>query len=172
MNATATAAMSIDQRRANAAKFARVIEKKYELSGPQLGILRTAARKYKTHLSKEEHNGEVETYNVRQDTLNVLIAKGLIHNDFLYSEDERARRVAMAEQIKIKMFETCRAVMPNDHLHIDETMGSIPAWKLVYRELERVAALLKGNMTKVIRITDAGRAVAEEFKFAIGAEEE
>lgn len=53
-----------------------------------------------------------------------------------------------------------------------ETDETTDAWKLMAVNLEMASTLLKDNDIKVLRITDAGRAVAAEFKFAIGAEEE
>lgn len=52
------------------------------------------------------------------------------------------------------------------------TAKGLVCWKLVMKDLQVVESILKGNEEKVIRITEAGRAVAVEFKFAIGAEEE
>lgn len=76
------AEMPIEQRRANAAKFGKAVARKYGLTGPQIGILRDAARKWVGYSSKpacgppEPHDGQVNTFNVRQDSIDALMQKG------------------------------------------------------------------------------------------------
>lgn len=173
------AEMTVSQRRAHAAKLGRAVEKKYGLSGPQIGILRDAARKWVGYTATpvcgppQLHDGQVSSYNVRQDSLDALRAKGFITTAYLYSDAEREKRAEKATRLMGDAFRTARTYEPKERLPLGaKEDGTYPAWKMVIKTLQEAEALLKGNEQKVTRITDAGREVAAEFKFAIGAEEE
>jgi hypothetical protein len=174
MNATE---MTLDQRRASAGKLGIAVTKKHGLSALQIGVLREAARKYKNWSPgpmPELHDGQVPTYHVRQDTLSALENKGLIQSEFLYDEATRAKRSQTADAIFHGVFEMARQHGPYDPVLIapGETEEITEAWKSMSVGLKMASSLLRDNETKVLRITDAGRAIAAEFKFAIGAEEE
>jgi hypothetical protein len=171
------AEMTLDQRRASAGKLGIAVAKKYGLSAPQIGVLREAARKYKNWKPgpmPELHDGTVPTYNTRQDTLDALRNKGYIQSEYLYDDAARTKRAQTADSILHGAFEMARQHGPYDPVLVapGETDETTEAWKSMMVNLKMASNLLKDNDTKVLRITDAGRAVAAEFKFAIGAEEE
>lgn len=153
------------------------ILKAHNLTGAQMGVLRTAARKWRNSRNADQgpHDGQISHVNVHGSTLQILITRGLLVKENLYSEADRAKRTNDAATKIRKAFAVAMVHEPDDNMQMDGIDGDLidtPAWKVVLELLEDAQDFQNGNLQKVIRITDAGRVIVAEFKAAIGAEEE
>lgn len=157
----------------------KAVLKKYSLTGPQMEVLRNAARKWKNGRNDKEglHDGQISTFGTHSTTLEILTGRGFLFKEHLHSAQERANRAARSNEIARKAFLVARNYDPYELMQSDSTsdIGVVidtPVWQVVLEMLNKVKDDTKENQIVVTRITDQGRAIVDEFKTAIGAEEE
>lgn len=148
---------------------AKIVLAKHGITSAQADVLRKAARKYKDYVPKGAfYGGEVSTYAVRQDTLDALLTRRLIVKELVHKED-REERLKHAEGLIDQSFSDAKTYDPYSKPY---PASSDPNWKHILAHLKAAEETFKSLQLTCLRITDAGRAVAKEWKEAIGAEEE
>lgn len=159
-------------------KACKEVMKKFQLSSAQLDVLRTAARKYVDHYHYQHagqhklHNGEVPTYNVKSETLEILQQRGLIAKGHrVNDEKEREEMKHHAESLIVGAHRTFR-LTANPFVDVETSDGPIVAWREVHSSLSMARGILNKLEETCHLITVSGRAIAAEWKIAVEAVEE
>jgi hypothetical protein len=144
--------------------------RKHDLTTAQMDVLRRAARKYAEGSETSAfHDGTVYTYGIRGDLLVKLNGRGLIAS--VHKIDNLGMRGAIEMQANYLISSAFR-IASGDPFGVTDEEQPVLRWRAVLSDLTVAKAKLSSLNETVLRITDAGRAVAAEWKEVVGAEEE
>jgi hypothetical protein len=155
----------------------KTVLKKHNITSAQADVLRRAARKYGFPTRDRETgdvvwplwDGTVDIYNIRQETLDILKSRSWIHQTWKIDDEEQRRAIASEENRLItSAWEIARAHDPGEKLYGTDLVAALA----VLQNLDQARLKHNSLFVKVLKITEAGRAVAAEWKAALGAEEE
>ena len=165
----------VKQKALDVVAAGRQYAKQHNLTLTQLDVLRSAARKYDNTYGGENakpHNGEVNTYNVRQDTLDILRQRGLIATGYrINDESQRAYQHKRIEELILTAWGIARNTTPHYKANAGDDAG-LESWRCVLMDLTTADNIRKALNEKCLLITDTGRDIAKGWKNVIGAMEE
>lgn len=142
------------------------------LTGPQMEVLRNAARPWQYRgISKNRtpHDGQVSFYGVMDKTIAKLREEGYIADEYEHSEEKRAALYNEAEALIVGAWDITNN--PDPFRRIEDQEG-ILAWRAALVDLRLAEGKLKARDVKVTRITAKGREVVAEFLGLLGIVED
>jgi hypothetical protein len=163
--------MTAQDEKTNAMK---AVLKKHDITASQADVLLFAARKYADFYraktpDQQVHDGTVQTYNVRQETIGIMRQRGWIHETWKIDDEDQRLAIARDENRLItSAWEIARAHDPGEKLYGTDLVAALA----VLQNLDQARVKHNSLFVKVLKITDAGRAVASEWKAAVRAEKE
>lgn len=147
---------------------AHTVMAQFNLTAIQLGTLRRAVRKWADRVGGELHDGSIDPYHLDTHTRDVLLTRGLIQSEPLYTQDiAAAKTLEMTDHITTA-FQRARSTNPLDPID----GGTQPSWKAVLSDLKGAESILLNRSKIVLRITPAGILIAKAWRNAIHATEE
>lgn len=150
-------------------KDAKAFCRENNISEAQCHLLRDAVRKWKyMDAASGEHDGEVSTYNVREDTLRILKERSLIAH--VYKIEDPMERNEKTNDVT-RIIREAFTLAKNDPFD-KENESEVTVWRAVLSDLGRANAIRESLNVRCLRITESGREMARKWKEVIGAVEE